>query len=48
LAPRRLEDFPQADRQFVEGLRRLTRLAARSSEKVLDLDSFGCYLPRFQ
>jgi len=33
------EDFPKADRQFSEGVRRLTRLNARSTEKVLDLDS---------
>ena len=33
------EDFPKADRQFSEGIRRLTRLDARSTEKVLDLDS---------
>jgi hypothetical protein len=33
------EDFPKADRQFVEGVRRLTRLDARTTEKVLDLDS---------
>ena len=33
------EDFPKADRQFSEGVRRLTRLEARSTEKVLDLDS---------
>jgi hypothetical protein len=33
------EDFPKADRQFAEGIRRLTRLDARTTEKVLDLDS---------
>jgi len=33
------EDFPKADRQFSEGVRRLTRLDIRSTEKVLDLDS---------
>jgi len=33
------EDFPKADRQFVQGVRRLTRLDARNVEKVLDLDS---------
>jgi hypothetical protein len=33
------EDFPKADRQFAQGVRRLTRLDARSIEKVLDLDS---------
>src|SRR5437762_1584349 len=32
-------DFPKADRQFVQGVRRLTRIHARSSEQVVDLDS---------
>jgi hypothetical protein len=32
-------DFPKADRQFVQGVRRLTRLHTRSSEQVLDLDT---------
>src|SRR5215471_17119769 len=32
-------DFPKADRQFVQGVRRLTRLHVRSSEQVVDLDS---------
>jgi hypothetical protein len=31
-------DYPKADRQFVQGVRRLTRLHARSSEQVVDLD----------
>ena len=31
-------DFPKADRQFVQGVRRLTRLHARSAEQVVDLD----------
>ncbi|MGI8988411.1 MAG: DUF4159 domain-containing protein [Bryobacteraceae bacterium] len=30
-------DFPKADRQFVQGVRRLTRISARSSEQVIDL-----------
>jgi hypothetical protein len=32
-------DFPKADRQFVQGVRRLTRLHVRSAEQVVDLDS---------
>ncbi len=32
-------DYPKADRQFVRGVRRLTRIHARSSEQVVDLDS---------
>jgi hypothetical protein len=32
-------DFPKADRQFVQGVRRLTRIHTRSTEQVLDLDS---------
>ena len=31
-------DYPKADRQFVQGVRRLTRLHARSTEQVVDLD----------
>ena len=31
-------DFPKADRQFVQGVRRLTRIHTRSSEQVVDLD----------
>ena len=31
-------DFPKADRQFVKGVKRLTRLHARSAEQVVDLD----------
>ena len=31
-------DFPKADRQFVMGVRRLTRLHTRSSEQIIDLD----------
>ena len=31
-------DYPKADRQFVMGVRRLTRLHTRSSEQVVDLD----------
>jgi hypothetical protein len=32
-------DFPKADRQFVQGVRRLTRIHTRSVEEVVDLDS---------
>jgi Domain of unknown function (DUF4159) len=32
-------DYPKADRQFVRGLRRLTRLNARAMEEVVDADS---------
>ena len=32
-------DYPKADRQFVQGVRRLTRLSTRSVEQVVDLDS---------
>ncbi|MBI4876378.1 MAG: DUF4159 domain-containing protein [Acidobacteria bacterium] len=32
-------DAPKADRQFVQGVRRLTRLHTRSVEQVVDLDS---------
>ena len=31
-------DFPKADRQFVKGVARLTRLHARSAEQVIDLE----------
>src|SRR5215510_2510112 len=31
-------DFPKADRQFVQGVRRLPRIHARSAEEVVDLD----------
>jgi Domain of unknown function (DUF4159) len=31
-------DFPKADRQFVQGVRRLSRLHTRSAEQVVDLD----------
>ena len=33
------EDYPKADRQFVQGIRRLTRLDARPTQEVVDLDS---------
>jgi hypothetical protein len=33
------EDYPKADRQFVEGVVRLTRLNARPNEQVLEPDS---------
>lgn len=32
-------DYPKADRQFVQGVRRLTRLNVRSVEQVVDLES---------
>jgi hypothetical protein len=32
-------DFPKADRQFVQGVRRLSRLHTRSIEQVVDLES---------
>lgn len=31
-------DFPKADRQFVQGVRRLTLIHTRSAEQVIDLD----------
>lgn len=32
-------DYPKADRQFVQGVRRLTRIHTRSVEQVVDLDT---------
>jgi len=32
-------DYPKADRQFVMGVKRLTRISARSTEHVVDADS---------
>ena len=32
-------DYPKADRQFLQGVRRLTRVHARSMEEVVDLES---------
>jgi hypothetical protein len=32
-------DYPKADRQFVAGVRRLTRLSTRSTEQVIELDT---------
>jgi hypothetical protein len=32
-------DFPKADRQFLQGVRRLSRIHARSVEEVVDLES---------
>ena len=32
-------DYPKADRQFVQGVRRLTRLHARSVEEVVDVNT---------
>ena len=31
-------DYPKADRQFVQGVRRLTRIQTRSVEQVVDLE----------
>ena len=36
-------DYPKADRQFVQGVRRLTRIHTRSMEEVVDLDSDAIY-----
>ena len=32
-------DYPKADRQFIPGVRRLTRLEARSTEQIVDANS---------
>ena len=32
-------DYPKADRQFVQGVRRLTRIHTRSVEQVVDMDT---------
>ena len=36
-------DYPKADRQFVQGVRRLTRINVRSVEQVVDLESDDIY-----
>lgn len=36
-------DYPKADRQFVQGVRRLTRLHTKSIEQVVDLDNDEIY-----
>ena len=36
-------DYPKADRQFLEALKRLTRIQMRSYEQVVDLDSDKIY-----
>jgi hypothetical protein len=36
-------DYPKADRQFLQGLRRLTRVHTRSVEEVVDIDSDEIY-----
>jgi len=36
-------DYPKADRQFLQGLRRLTRIHTRSKEQVVDIDSEDIY-----
>ena len=35
------QDYPKADRQFLTALRRLTRINAKPTEQVVDLDSDG-------
>jgi hypothetical protein len=37
-------DYPKADRQFLQGVRRLTRIHTRSVEQVVDIDSDDIYL----
>src|SRR3954454_2940292 len=36
-------DYPKADRQFVQGVRRLTRLHTRSVEEVIDVETDEIY-----
>jgi hypothetical protein len=36
-------DYPKADRQFLQGVRRLTRIHSCSAERVVDLDSDGIF-----
>jgi hypothetical protein len=36
-------DYPKADRQFLQGVRRLTRIHTRSVEEVVDIDSDEIY-----
>ena len=36
-------DYPKADRQFVQGVRRLTRIHTRSVEQIVNLDSDEIY-----
>ncbi len=36
-------DYPKADRQFIQGVRRLTRIQARSTEQVVELNSDEIY-----
>jgi hypothetical protein len=36
-------DYPKADRQFVQGVRRLTRIHTRSIEQVVSLDTDEIY-----
>lgn len=36
-------DYPKADRQFVQGVRRLTRIHTRSKEEIVTLDDDGIY-----
>ena len=43
-------DYPKSDRQFTVGVRRLTRLHARSTEHVIDAksDKDSSYAPHFK
>jgi len=41
--PRWAADYPKADRQFIRGVRRLTRIDGRSTETVLDARSDDLY-----
>ncbi len=36
-------DYPKADRQFVQGVRRLTRISTKSVEQVVDMNSDQIY-----
>jgi hypothetical protein len=36
-------DYPKADRQFVQGVRRLTRVHTRSKEEIVNLDDDSIY-----
>ena len=36
-------DYPKADRQFVQGVRRLTRIHTRSVEQVVDMETDEIY-----
>jgi hypothetical protein len=36
-------DYPKADRQFIRGVKRLTRIQTRSTEQIIDLDNDDIY-----